>query len=58
MCYLANIAATEETSPSRRVAREVENRMTSRYVMWGAGLRTLKKKVERNQRSDLELSLI
>ena len=42
MCYLANIAATEETSPSRRVAREVENRMTSRYVMWGAGLRRLK----------------
>ena len=42
MCYLANIAATEETNPSRRVAREVENRMTSRYVMWGAGLRRLK----------------
>ena len=61
-CYLANMAAREERRPSRRVAREVENRkMSSQERGEGEGElegeRRLKYKVERNQKSEFELSL-
>ena len=59
-CYLANIAATEETRPSRRVAREVENRKMSsqdRGEGEGEGERRLKYKVQYNQKSEWQLSL-
>ena len=57
-CYLANIAATEETRPSRRVAREVENRkMSSQDRGEGEGERRLKYKVQYNQKSEWQLSL-